>query len=233
MPPTCWPPARRRAHERDRAHPQYRRLCAHGGWAGEGVGPRQVHGRPDPAGDAGGTHLSQPLCACGDPRRRHLGSGEGAGRDGDRHGCRLRQDVRRAADRAQRASARPRQGALQGRAGGGGGGHRRGDRREGRPPHQDEGARAAGLFHGRCRAGTRRRAAAREEARQPRARRAVRAGQRGGRLRRGRRWCARPPTIAPRCARTRWRCTRRSPTTTRCATASRCTPPPRCPTTCT
>ena len=35
------------------------------------------------------------------------------------------------------------------------------------------------------------------------------------RLRRRPRWCARPPTIAPRCARTRWRCTPRSPTTTR------------------
>ena len=46
-------------------------------------------------------------------------------------------------------------------------------------------------------------------------------------------WCARPPTIAPRCARTRWRCTPRSPTTTPCATASPCMPPPRCPTTCT
>ena len=78
-------------------------------------------------------------------------SGEGAGREGHRHGRRLRQDLRRAADRAQRAPARPRQGALQGRAGGGGRSHRRGDRREGRPPHQDEGARAAGLFHGRRR----------------------------------------------------------------------------------
>ena len=32
-------------------------------------------------------------------------------------------------------------------------------------------------------------------------------------------WCARAPTIAPRCARTRWRCTPRSPNTTPCASA--------------
>ena len=59
----------------------------------------------------------------------------------------------------------------------------------------------------------------RQEARQPRARCGLRAGRRGGGLRRRPISCARPPTTAPRCARTRWRCTPRSPTTTRCATA--------------
>ena len=46
-------------------------------------------------------------------------------------------------------------------------------------------------------------------------------------------WSAKAPTIAPRCARTRWRCTPRSPTTTWCATASPCMPRRRCRTTCT
>jgi 4-hydroxybenzoyl-CoA reductase subunit alpha len=32
-------------------------------------------------------------------------------------------------------------------------------------------------------------------------------------------WYRRPPTIAPRCARTRWKCTRPSPSTIRCASA--------------
>ena len=70
------------------------------------------------------------------------------------------------------------------------------------------------------RAGARRRAAAREEARQPRARRVdFELGDVAGGVRRTPIWCARRPTTAPRCARTRWRCTPRSPTTTRCATA--------------
>ena len=47
-----------------------------------------------------------------------------ARREGDRHRRRLRQDLRRAADRAQRASAGARQGALSRRAGGGGRGRR-------------------------------------------------------------------------------------------------------------
>ena len=117
-------------------------------------GPEKVSGRAKytadfiAAGHAGGAHLSQPLRARRDPRRRHLRGAEAAGRAGDRHRRRLRQDLRRAADRAQRASAGARQGALQGRAGGGRGGRRRGDRRQGHPAHQDAGARAAGLFHG-------------------------------------------------------------------------------------
>ena len=72
----------------------------------------------------------------------------------------------------------------------------------------------AGRRHGaRCRA------AAREEARQPRARRATSSSAAWRRASPRPSWCARRPTIAPRCARTRWRCTPRSPTTTRCATA--------------
>ena len=113
-------------------------------------------------------------------------SGQAAGRAGDRHRRRLRQDLRRAAHRPQRAPARPRQGALQGRAGGGGGGHRRGHGGQGGPPHKNEGARAARLFHGgRCH-GAQCRADPRQEARQPRARCGLRAGQCRGRLRRGR-----------------------------------------------
>ena len=98
---------------------------------------------------------------------------EGAGRARHRHRCRLRQDLRRAADCAQRASAGPRQGALQGRAGGGRGGRRRGDRGQGPAPHHDEGARAACLFHGERCAGARRGPDPRKEARQPRARRSI------------------------------------------------------------
>ena len=72
---------------------------------GEGIGPRQVHRRRAAAGHAGGAHLSQPLCPRRDRRHRHLRGAEGAGRDGDRHRRRLRQDLRRAPHCAQRASA--------------------------------------------------------------------------------------------------------------------------------
>ena len=60
---------------------------------------------------------------------------------------------------------------------------------------------------------------AREEARQHRARRAVRTWQRGGQASRRPIWCAMAPTIAPKSARTRWRCTPRSPITTPSAIA--------------
>ena len=67
-------------------------------------------------------------------------------REGDRHRRRLRQDLRRAADRPQRASAGARQGALPRRAGGGGRRGRRRDRRARDPPDQAAHPRAAGLF---------------------------------------------------------------------------------------
>ena len=54
---------------------------------------------------------------------------------------------------------------------------------------------------------------------QSRARRVLRARQRRGRASPRPTWCARAPTTAPRSARTRWRCTPRSPTTTPSATA--------------
>ena len=66
-----------------------------------------------------------------------------------------------------------------------------------------------------------------------RARRLFRARRRRGGLRRQPIWCARAPIIAPRCARTRWRCMRRSPITMPSATASPCMPRPRCLITCT
>ena len=69
------------------------------------------------------------------------------------------------------------------------------------------------------RPGARRRAPARQEARQPRARGRLRAGRRRRTASPRPTSCARPPTTAPRCARTRWRCTPRSPSTTPCATA--------------
>ncbi len=210
-----------------------------GGYVPMVDGPEKVSGRAKytadfiDAADAGRAHLPQPLRARGNPRRRRIGGGQAAGRDRHRHRRRLRQDLRRPPHRAQRASPGARQGALQGRAGGGRCGHRRGDGGSRRAPDQDERARAAGLFHRAGGAGARCRAPACQEARQPRARRAVRAGQRRRRLRRKPPWCARRPTTAPRSARTRWRCTPRSPTTTPCATGSPCTPPPRSPTTCT
>ena len=66
-----------------------------------------------------------------------------------------------------------------------------------------------------------------------RARRSVRAWRCRSGLCRRPIWFAKAPTTAPRCARTRWRCTPRSPTTTWCATASPCMPRRRCRTTCT
>ena len=155
-------------------------------------GPEKVSGRAKYTADvlaarhAGGAHLPQPLRARRDPRGRHRRGRQAAGRARHRHRRRLRQDLRRAAHRPQRAPAGARQGALQGRAGGGRGGHRRGHRRQGHPPHQDEGARAAGLLHRRPGHGARCRADPRQEARQSRARRELRAGQRGDGLRRGR-----------------------------------------------
>ena len=73
--------------------------------------------------------------------------GEAAWRESHRHRRRLRQDVRRAADRPQRASAGARQGALSRRAGRGGRRDRRRDREGSAAAHQAEGARAAGLSH--------------------------------------------------------------------------------------
>ena len=204
------------AHERDRASPSHRRLRADGGRAGEGLGPRQVHGR----------RASQPSMLAGRIYRSPYAhaeiievdiseAAEAAGRAGHRHRRRLRQDLRRAADRAQRASAGPRQGALQGRAGGGRGGHRRGDRRQGRPPHQDAVRELPAYFTAQARRWrptpcccTRRSPATSSATSTSSSATWRRASPRPT-------WCARRPTIAPRCARTRWRCTPRSPTTTR------------------
>ena len=67
---------------------------------------------------------------------RRLGGAQAARREGHRHRRRLRQDLRRAADRAQRASAGARPRALSRRAGGRRRGGRRRHRARGDPPHQ-------------------------------------------------------------------------------------------------
>ena len=206
-------------HEQDRPGAQYRRLRADDRRAGESLRPRQIHRRHRAAGPTGGPHLSQPLFARRDRRGRCVRSAEASRRARHRHRRRLRQGLRRAADRAQRISAGARQGALSRRAGGGGRRRRRRQRARSAAPHQVHRARTAGLLHLEGRAGARRRATAREEARQYRARRAVRTGLDRAGLRAKPTWCAKAPTTAPRSARTRWKCTRPSPNTTRCATA--------------
>ena len=205
--------------ERNRAGAQYRRLRADGRRAREGVGAREVHRRSRRTGPAGGTHLPQPLFARRDPRRRRLRGAAAAGREGDRHRRRLRQDLRRAADRAQRASAGARQGALPRRAGRGGRGRRRRHRQARAPPDQAEGARAARLLHGEGGDGAT--APARSTTRSPNNLERDVLFELGNVEQGFARptSCARPPTTAPRSARTRWRCTPRSPTTTPCATA--------------
>ena len=173
-------------HERDRADAHHRRLCADDRRPREGVGPRQVHRRSHRARHARRPHLPQPLFARRDPRGRCLGSHAAAGREGDRHRRRLRQDFRRVADRAQRASAGARQGALSRRAGRGGRRRRRRHRQAGGRADQAEGARAARLLHQQGGDGAGRHRPARAQAQQCRARRAVRAGQRRAGFRRGR-----------------------------------------------
>ena len=74
-------------------------------------------------------------------------------------------------------------------------------------------------YTSRRRARARRSAPARKEARQHRARRPVRARHRSRRASPKPTSCAKGSTIAPKSARTRWRCMPRSPNTTRCATA--------------
>ena len=118
-----------------------------------------------------------------------------------------------------RASARARQGALSRRAGRRRRRGRRRHRQGGARADQDDGEGAAGLFHLSRGDGARRGAAARQEARQSRARRVLRARQCRAGLRRRRSRARGRPTTAPRSARTRWRCTPRSRATTPCATA--------------
>ena len=109
---------------------QHRRLCADGRRAREGLRPRQVHRRFFGAGQLAGRIYRSPYAHAEILDVDVSEALKLPGRDGDRHRRRLRQDLRRAADRAQRASAGARQGALQRRAGGGRGRHRRGRRAE-------------------------------------------------------------------------------------------------------
>ena len=248
MPPSCWPAARREPcvrsfeararsrHERDRARMPctHRRLRAHGGRAGEGLRPRQVHGRFHRAAACWrGASIAAPMRT---PRSSRSMSSEAAklpgvlaivtGADCDKPFGVLpiaRNEYPLARDKVRYKGEPVAAVAAIDEA------------------TADKAIRLIRMrvrelpayFTARRRAGARRRAAAREEARQPRARRALRARQRGAKASPPPTWCARPPTTAPRCARTRWRCTPPSPTTTPCATGSPCMPPRRCPTTCT
>ena len=118
-----------------------------------------------------------------------------------------------------RISAGARQSALPRRAGRGGRRGRRRHRARGAAPHQVHGARTAGLLHrqGRARARTPCRCTTRSPA--------ISSATCCSSSARPRRasprpiWCAKAPTTAPKSARTRWRCTPRSPNTTRCASA--------------
>ena len=144
------------------------------------------------------------------------------GREGDRHRRRLRQDLRRAADRAQRASAGARQGALPRRAGRGGRRRRRCHRAQARDPlhqaHACANCRPTTPRRTRCAAGA---TASMHDKKPGNIERDVlfELGNVGAGLRQTPISCAKAPTIAPRSARTRWRCTPRSPNTTPCATA--------------
>ena len=115
-----------------------------------------------------------------------VGSAEAARRARHRHRRRLRQGLRRAADRTHGISAGARQGALSRRAGGRRGGNRRRHRARGVAPHQAHGARASGLLHIEGALAPDADTTARQEARQYRARRAVRTGLNRARLCRGR-----------------------------------------------
>ena len=156
------------------------------------AGRAKVHRRSRRSRHAGGAHLPQSLFPRRDHRGRRLRRLAGPRREGDRHRRRLRQDVRRAADRAQRASHGARQGALPRRAGGGGRGRRRRHRQACHRSDQAQGARAAGLLHLAGGDGRGRQHHPCAQAEQYRARRAVRARQRGARPAGGRSRARRP-----------------------------------------
>ena len=115
-------------------------------------GPEKVSGRAKYTADLiapgmlAGRIYPQPLFARRDPRSRYFRGAAASRREGDRHRRRLRQDLRSAADRAQRASLGARQGALSRRAGGGGRRRRRRHRQTRARPDQAQGARIAGLL---------------------------------------------------------------------------------------
>ena len=173
-------------HERHRAGAHHRRLRADGRRPGKSFRPRQIHRGLHRAGHAGGTDFSQSLFARRNPRRRCFRGGETSRREGDRHRRRLRPDVRRVADRAQRASPGARSRALPRRAGRRRRGARRRDGEGGVAPDQAHRPRAAGLSHRARSTGAGCRRHSRISRRQYRARRAVRAGRRRSGLCRGR-----------------------------------------------
>ena len=188
-------------------------------------GPEKVSGRAKYTADilapghARRPHLSQPLFARRDRRGRRVGSAQSSRRARHRHRRRLRQAVRRAADRAQRIPAGARQGALSRRAGG------RGCRRSTMSPRARRCA-ASSSPCANCRPITRRRTRWRRAPcnctrRSPAMSSATCCSSwaRPSKALPRPTWCARAPTTAPKSARIRWRCTRPSPNTTRCATA--------------
>ena len=185
-----------------------------GGRAGEGVGARQVHGRSHPAGDAGRAHLSQPLCARRDPRRRRREAPKLPGVMAIVTGadCAKTFGVLPIA-RSEHPLARDKV-RYKGEPVAAVAAIDEATAEKARPPHQDEGARAAGLFHRRRRRS--RLTPCRSTTRSPATSSAMCCSSWATSPTASPRpiWCARPPTIAPRCARTRWRCTPRSPTTT-------------------